>query len=116
MSNPNSQIQQPHRHQEMQEGHAQPEVGSMETYKPRRLASGLIFGTAGAVGVGGLIWLFYASAQFAEIVNPINFITTGCFALFLIVVAIAQFGLYWSQRDWMSAQWNVMERGLKKTD
>jgi hypothetical protein len=112
----NTEIEQRPSDRKMQERHKKSDAHSVEIYRPRRWQSNLVFAVAGAVGIGGFGWLLWASAAYAEIANPINFITTGCLALFLIVVAIAQFGLYWSQRDLMSAQWNTMERGLERTD
>ncbi len=109
-------IKQPSGDQKVQKRHKEPKAQPVEIYKPRRWPANLIFGVGGVVAVGGFAWLVWASSTFAEIVDPIKFITEGCFALFLIAVAIAQVGLYWSQRDYMNAQWNVMERSLGRTD
>jgi hypothetical protein len=107
-----TEIQQPERDQEVRECHQDSQAESIEVYKPRKWPAVAIFSTSAVIGLGGLAWLLWASAT-AEITNPIGFITTGCLSLFLIVVAIAQFGLYWSQRDFMNAQWNAMERTLR---
>lgn len=107
-----TEIQQSRSGQEMQQGHKEPHAESVEIYRPRRWPASLIFGVAGLVALGGFGWILWAAAS-AEIADPMKFITEGCLALFLVVVAIAQVGLYWSQKGLMNAQWNVMERQWK---
>ena len=49
-------------------------------------------------------------------IDGLKFLTEGSIALGLLLVAVVQACVYWSQRRLMAAQWNAMERSLKRTD
>jgi hypothetical protein len=93
-------------------GHSKANPDSFQVYKPRRwlavvLTSGLII-----AGAGGFAWLYWTSLAFSDAVDGLKFLTEGSIALALLIVAVVQACVYWSQRGIMRGQWAAMLAAL----
>ncbi len=97
-------------------GHGKPEPESLQVYKPRRWLAIATTSSLALTGAGGFAWLYWTSLAFSDVIDGLKFLTEGSIALALLLVAIVQACVYWSQRGLMAAQWNTMERSLKRTD
>src|ERR1700704_4008475 len=95
-------------------GHGKPEPDSLQVYRPHRWLAVAVTGGLAVAGASGFAWLYWASLAFSDAIDGLKFLTEGSIALGLLLVAVVQACVYWSQRGLMAAQWNAMERGLKR--
>jgi hypothetical protein len=99
-----------------EKGHPNADPQSLQVYQPRGWLLPLAV-TGGVVGIGGagFWWLLWASRAFDSVTDALTFLTGGTFTLALLLVALVQACVYWSQRGIMRQQWQAMQEGLAET-
>src|SRR5258708_9175917 len=100
---------------ETENRHPKADTQSVQVYRPRRwLAVAATSGLA-LTGVAGFGWLYWTSLAFPDVIDGLKFLTEGSIALAILIVAIVQASVYWSQRGVMKQQWSAMKRSLERT-
>ncbi len=102
--------------QETERGHSNADMQSVQVYRPRKWLAVVVTGGLAVAAASGFGWLIWASGAFENASEGVKFITEGSIAFALLLVAIVQACVYWSQRRIMNAQWDAMERSLKAVE
>jgi hypothetical protein len=80
----------------------------MPVYKPRLLLAVLASCGLFVFAIGGFVCIVWTSRAFSNASDRVSFITEASIAFALLLVAIVQVGVYWSQRRIMNAQGYAM--------
>jgi len=97
--------------------HSNADLQSAPIHRPRSwLLPVAVTGGVAAIGGAGFWWLLWASQAFDRASDAVTFVTGGSLTLAILLVAVVQACVYWSQRGVMRKQWDAMERSVGRTD
>src|SRR4029077_20221195 len=80
----------------------------MPVYKPRLFLAVLAACGLIVLAASVFVWIIWSSQAFPDVSDSVKFMTEASIALALLLVAIVQVGVYWSQRRIMNAQGNAL--------
>lgn len=93
--------------------HSNADLKSMPIHHPRSwLLPVAVTGGVTAIGGAGFWWLLWTSHAFVNVVEGHTFLISGTLTLALLIVALVQACVYWSQRGIMRGQWEAMLQAL----
>ena len=98
---------------ETEKRHSDADNQSLQIHRPRGwILPALVTVGIAVAGGGGFWWIVWASQAFERSGDAVTFITGGSLTLALLLVAVVQACVYWSQRKVMKRQGEAMKRSL----